>query len=628
MMVRKNVLTSVKKKKAVALIQARQLRQAKELYQQVCKTDPADADAWFMLGTVHGLLGEPNEAMSCCRRATTLDPNHSQAYYNLATAHKDLGQSEAAIAAYRQALRCKPDYVEAWDGLGFALMSTGHIDDAIAAYRELLRRRPKDAKAYANLGSCLQAQGRLEEAANACREALKVDPANAGIHDKLGCVLCEQGLYGEAMNSHRKALAIAPNDVIAHSNLLLTMHYLPGSNPDELFAEHRSWGQSQANVAPVSITHHANIRDPERRLRVGYVSSDFRAHSVAFFLEPLLTNHNRAVVETVCYSGVANPDATTERLRKTAGQWRDIGRLNDEQAVNMIRTDGIDILVDLAGHTGGSRLRVFARKPAPIQITYLGYPDTTGLDVMDYRFTDALADPEGADRYYTEKLIRLPRGFLCYRPLEDSPAVSPLPARTKGFVTFGSFNNLSKINSRVIDLWVRLLREVPDARLFIKNPSLTDTFTREHYYGLFEQRGIGRDRVELRGRTATQAEHLALYSHIDIGLDTFPYNGTTTTCEALWMGVPVITLSGLTHAGRVGRSLLTSAGLREFVAHDAADYVARAAALAGDIPSLSALRAGLRDGVRASSLCDAATFARNFETALREMWRRWCGGMA
>lgn len=623
-MAKDNVLTRAKKKQVLMLLSANRLEEACALCAQICKVDARDADAWLLFGAVQGLLGRYAEAADCSRRVIEIQPENSQAHYNLATALKDLGRMDEAANAYRAALQYRPDNAEAWDGLGFAYMSLGLLEQAARAYRELLRHRQEDAKACANLGSCLQALGCLEEAINAYQKALKYDPANPGIFDKLSCALSEQGKQVEAILHHRKALAIAPNDSIAHSNLLLTLHYLPGLTPDEIFAEHRRWGQRQ-NIVPGGVARHANTRDPERRLRVGYVSSDFRAHSVAFFLEPLLVNHNRTVVETVCYSGVVNPDATTERLRESADRWREIGRLNDEQVADMIRSDGIDILVDLAGHTGGNRLRAFTRKPAPIQVTYLGYPDTSGLDVMDYRLSDALADPEGVDKYYTEKLARLPNCFLCYQPLVDSPAVSPLPALERGFVTFGSFNNLAKINPDVIDLWTGLLQEVPGARFFIKNPSLTDMATRERIYGLFEQRGVGRDRVELQGRTATQAEHLALYSRVDVGLDTFPYNGTTTTCEALWMGVPVVTLVGCTHAGRVGHSLLAAAGLREFVGHDAVDYVARAAALAGDIFSLSALRAGLRDRVRASSLCDAAAFARNFETALHEMWRRWCG---
>ncbi len=622
-MARKNILTGSKKRKAAALVQARRFQEARDLYEQVCKTDPVDADAWLMLGAVHGLLGNPADAAVCCHRAASLEPGNPQAHYNLATALKDLGRLEEAASAYREALRCKPDYADAWDALGYALMSLGRHNEAVAAYREVLRYAPKSAKAHANLGASLHTAGHLEEAVEAYREALRLDHLNAGIQDSLGCALSDQGRLEEAMQNHRKALAMAPGYSTAHSNLLMTMHYLPGPDPDRIFEEHKSWARIHTGTIRRS-TQYENSRDVNRCLKVGYVSSDFRAHSVAFFIEPILARHDRGKIESICYSGVTNPDATTRRLRQLAGRWRDIGTLTDEQVVEAIRQDGVDILVDLAGHTPGNRLKVFARKPAPIQVTYLGYPDTTGLEAMDYRLTDAQTDPPGAEKYYTEKLVRLPDGFLCYQPLDDCPPVSPLPSQERGHVTFGSFNNLSKINSNVIELWAGLLQSVPGARLLIKSPSLTDATTRERYYGLFERQGIGRDRVALQGRTATQAEHLALYSRLDIALDTFPYNGTTTTCEALWMGVPVITLTGRTHAGRVGRSLLSTVGLSELIAESPEGYVSRAATLAANKSRLSELRTGMREHVRSSLLCNSRTFTHNLEVAYRTMWHQWC----
>lgn len=622
-MARKNVLTGAKKKKALALAQARQLQEAKELCRQVCTTDPVDAEAWFLLGAVHGLLGELNDAVACSRRATTLDPGHFQAHYNLATALKDLGRMEESVVAYRSALRGKPDYAEAWDGLGYVLMTTGHIDDAIAAYREVLRLQPRNIKALVNLGSGFHLCGRLEEAVSAYREALKLDPFSAVIEDGLSCVLSDQGFHEEAITGFRNVLTRAPGNATAHSNMLLTLHYLPAVEPDALLAEHKRWARMHTGSA-AQFMEYGNIRDLERCLRVGYVSADFRAHSVAFFIEPILAQHDNAKVESICYSGVTTPDVVTNRLRSLTREWRDIRRMSDTELTEMIRRDRIDILVDLAGHTAGNRLKVFARRPAPVQVTYLGYPDTTGLEAINYRLTDMFADPQGNDARYTEKLIRLPGCFLCYKPPEDCPPVTPLPAQKRGFVTFGSFNNLSKINSDVIGLWTKLLQEVQGARLFIKNPSFTDKATRERYCGLFGQYGVSRDRIELQGRTATQTEHLALYARVDIALDTFPYNGTTTTCEALWMGVPVVTLAGHAHAGRVGVSLLTAAGLTELIASNKDDYVARAASLANDVNRLSGLREELRARLHASCLCDARGFTRKLEDAYRAMWRRWC----
>lgn len=618
-----NVHTSSKKKKAFELIQANRFAEARTLFAEICALDRTDAEAWFALGVINGKLNQAAESIECFRKAIALQPGHALAYYNLGMALRGLGKVEEAANAFREVTRLAPQRPEAYINLGNALMNLGRMEEAAACYRALLKLSPSDAEALTRLGRIHHVQGHLEEAVSCYRRALQIEPKYASVYDNLAAALCNQGMFAEAMANHRKALELAPDDEIAHSNFLFTLLYLPEQNPDEILAEHRQWAQVHANV-PGGIPLHANSRDPERRLRVGYVSADFRSHAVGFFFEPLLANHDRNVIEAVCYSGVARPDTTTERLRNMASQWRDISGLGTEQVASMIRADGIDILVDLAGHTSGTRLKVFAHKPAPIQVTYLGYPTTTGLSVMDYRLTDGLADPEGEDVYYTEKLLRLPGAFLCYRPLENCPPVSPLPAMESGYVTFGSFNNLSKISPKVIGLWVKLLQEVPGARLFVKNPSLTDTATRERYYGLFEEQGATRDRVELQGRTVTQAEHLALYSRLDIALDTFPYNGTTTTCEAMWMGVPVITLAGKRHAGRVGISLLNNAGLGEWVAGSSEQYISLAAGLAGDMQKLAALRASLRQRVSDSPLCDGQAFARKVEAAYRKIWRAWC----
>ena len=563
------------------------------------------------------------ESIECFRKAIALQPGHALAYYNLGMALRGLGKAEEAINAFREVTRLAPNRPEPYVNLGNVLMDLGRLEEAAPCFRTLLKLTPRDAEALARLGRIVHVQGHLEEAVSYYRQALQIEPKYASVYDNLAAALCNQGKFVEALVNHRKSLEIAPDDELAHSNFLMTQLYLPEQNPDEIFAEHRRWAQIHAN-APASATPYANAKDPERRLRIGYVSPDFRAHSVAFFLEPLLTNHDRNMIETVCYSGVSRPDATTERLRSMAGQWRDIRGLGDEQVAQTIRADVVDILIDLAGHTNGTRLKVFARKPAPIQVAYLGYPNTTGLSVMDYRLTDKLADMEGEDAYYTEKLLRLPGCFLCYQASADCPPVSPLPAQAQGYVTFGSFNNLSKINSNVIDLWVKLLQAIPQARLFIKSPSLTDTATRERYYGLFEERGLARERVELQGRTITRADHLALYSRLDIALDTFPYNGTTTTCEAMWMGVPVITLAAKRHAGRVGVSILSNAGFGEWIAQTPDQYIALAAGLAGDVRKLAALRAGLRQRLSDSPLCDGQAFARKVEAAYREIWRAWC----
>ncbi len=623
-MTKKNTLTHSKERKALELVQGNRLAEARALCMEICRLDGGDADAWFMLGTINGKLNNAEEAIDCFRRAVSLRPDHALAHFNLGMALRGQGRNGEAVDAFREVTRLAPQRPEAYVGLGQVLMTLGRFDEAGDCLQALLKLTPRDVEAWANRGRIFHTKGYFEEAVSCYRRALQLEPGYAAIYDNLACVLCSQGRYEEALANHRKALDIIPGEPVVRSNLLLTLNYFPDPDPEEVLAEHKRWAQIHAPdivAAPV----HANTRDPNRRLRVGYVSSDLRSHAVAYFFEPLLANHEHSAFEVICYSGTQRGrDATTQRLQSMASQWRETLGLNDEQLADLIRADGIDILVDLAGHTSGNRLKAFAHRPAPVQVTWLGYPNTTGLAAMDYRLTDELADPQGEDVYYTEKLLRLPGAFLCYQPLADCPPVAPLPAIDNDYITFGSFNNSSKINLKVIELWAGLLRAVPGARLFIKSVTLTDAPTRERYYDLFEKQGAGRDRVELRGRTATQAEHLALYSRMDIALDTFPYNGTTTTCEALWMGVPVITLAGRHHVGRVGVSLLSSAGFPEWIAESPEQYIALAAGLAADIPKLAALRAGLRARMAASPLCDGRAFARKVESVYREMWRAWC----
>lgn len=622
-MSKKNILTQSKKKKALELAQAGRFIEAKEILARLCQIDQMDAENWFMLGVVNGKLENAPESVTSFQQAVALRPSHGLAHYNLGIALQGIGRQAEAVDALRAAVQHAPQQMQIYGRLGHLLITLGRLEEALDCYRALQKLSPNEPGVHGNMGAILFSAGHLEEAVAEYRLELRLFPEVASVYDNLAGALSSQGKFTESIAASRQAIGLDPVAAQAHSNLLLTLHYLPGQNQNELFAEHQNWAKIHARPF-ATLQPHTNNCELQRPLRVGYMSSDFRAHSVSFFFEPLLANHESAVVETVCYSGVPFPDATTQRLKGLVGKWRDTGGLQEDQIERMVRADEIDILVDLAGHTAGNFLTVFSRKPAPVQVTYLGYPDTTGLPVMDYRLTDALADPEGLDVFYTEKLVRLPGGFLCYRPLADSPPVAPLPALENGYVTFGSFNNLAKINPEVIALWAELLQAVPNARLFIKNPSLTDEATREIYYGLFEEHGATRDRVELRGRTATQAEHLGLYQRLDIALDTFPYNGTTTTCEALWMGVPVITLVGKTHAGRVGLSLLANLGRKEWCAESREQYLSHAADLASDLQGLAALRAGLRENMASSPLCDGKNLARNVEMSYQDMWHTWC----
>jgi predicted O-linked N-acetylglucosamine transferase (SPINDLY family) len=430
-------------------------------------------------------------------------------------------------------------------------------------------------------------------------------------------ILQKQGRVAEGIAEFRQALAQRPLFAGAHSNLLMAMHYVE-TDARQIYHEHVKWGRLHGNLA--KSARHRNEPVVNKRLRVGLVSPDFREHSVAFFLEPLVAKHDREQIELICYSGVARPDAVTERFRRYADGWREIRGETDEQVAALIENEQVDVLIDLAGHTSGNRLLVFARKPALVQVSWLGYPDTTGLSAMDWRMTDAIADPPGAEAFYTEQLMRLGRAAWCYRP-----GAFPDVGAARGGVTFGSFHTLEKITPRWLGIWCEILAAAPGARLIVKARGLGDKGTMKRFEEAFAERGM-RERLELMPATPTLEEHLRLYGGVDVALDTFPYHGTTTTCEAMWMGVPVVTMRGTTHASRVGASLLSAMGLDELVTGSSEEYVRVAVELAKDEPRRHELRRTLRERMVYSPLMDEERFAREFERALREMWRTWCAG--
>jgi len=431
------------------------------------------------------------------------------------------------------------------------------------------------------------------------------------------------GAVGDGIGNFRMAQTFEPSREV-FQNILLSMNYLPKATARDVFDEHRRWGEAHGGGALARMYAHGNDPSPDRKLKVGYLSADLRQHPVASFLAPLLAAHDRGQVEVRCYASVASPDGTTARLQAMADAWVPVQAMSDEQVARKIREDQVDILVELGGHTEESRLPVLAQRPAPVQISWLGYPGTTGLTEVDYRLTDGQADPESAAPFYTERLLRLDRCFLCYEPPGEAPAVGPLPCGEGAPVTFGSFNNLAKINEQVIEVWARLLKKVPGSRLLLKAGPLVDAGARARFEKLFAAQGVEPARLELMGRIAGVSHHLDVYNRVDIALDPFPYNGTTTTCEALWMGVPVVTLEGERHAGRVGADLLRAVGHPELIAAKTKNYVELAARLASDRARLAGLRAGLRGEVGRSPLTDARGFAAAVEGAYRSAWQGWC----
>jgi predicted O-linked N-acetylglucosamine transferase (SPINDLY family) len=585
-------------------------------YRDAVSLQPDNAVLQNELGNALAVVGAHEDAAAVLRHAVGLRADIPEIQNNLGNVLRELGDLDAAAAWYRKALLLRAEYPEALNNLGVVLQEQRDTDGAIDAFRQALALQPANALANTHLGTALAAKGELTAAAAAHREALRHDPRLASARNNLGIVLKDQGEFVAAREAYAGAVAADGDDSSFHSNLLMSLSYDPAVDGETLVAEHRRWANRHERPEPLP----KDIDwQPDRRIRIGYVSPDFWTHSVAYFIEPILECHDRDRFEIFCYADVARPDDTTDRLRRAAEYWCDSVAFGDRELFERIRADRIDILVDLSGHTGGNRLPVFGRRAAPVQISWIGYPATTGLSQMDYRISDGWADPEGeTDNFHSERLLRLPTGFLCYRPPENAPAPTDRSGRRP--ITFGSFNNLSKVTDDVIALWARLLTECPDTRLLLKSRQLADDGVRSRVLGLFQANGVMPERLDLRTRVRDAAEHLALYGEVDVALDTFPYNGTTTTCEALWMGVPVIALAGSLHAGRVGVSLLNQIGQPGWVMDTPDAYVAKALAIAADRPR----RAVLRDQVAGSTLVDAKGFTQAFEAALTTVWSDRC----
>jgi predicted O-linked N-acetylglucosamine transferase (SPINDLY family) len=602
-------------------------------------------------------IGRNDDAFAAAARAFELNPGDALVNANAGQALLRLGRQEEAIPYLHRALAARPELHPLRKTLAETLLELGRSDEAVAVisdeeerfaddtewlamvagfchrakagppaekcYLRLIELEPQRPAPYNDLAQLYIDFAQFSKAKDIVLRGLEVEPGSPVMWNTLANAQSCIGLVKEALASYRKVLALAPNLPAAWSNMLLTMHYTSDIPLAELVEAHREFGRLAAPPGLAQTTF-ANSPEPGRRLRLGYLSPDIRKHSVAFFLEPLLDNADRAGFELFCYADVKTPDEVTRRLRGKVDHFCNVRTLPDKDVIERVRADGIDILVDLAGHAGTTRAALLAHKLAPVQVTYCGYPDTTGMPAVDYRITDWLSDPAGVEGHYAERLVRLPDGFLCYLPPSDPPPVGEAPCLAGKAVTFGSFNREFKVSQETYDTWCRILHALPESRIVMKSIAGADPATREHQFGEFERRGIERSRVELVGFIPDQKQHLACYRDVDIALDTYPYHGTTTTLDSLLMGVPVITRVGYNHASRVGASLLAQVGLREFVAADADDYVARAVALAGDRERIAALRRTLRQRLLASPLCDGAGFARKFEYALRGMWCNWC----
>jgi protein O-GlcNAc transferase len=589
-------------------------------------------EAWFNLGNAYAAAGELESAVTAYREALALRPGLAEAQQNLGNALTRLGRLEEALACYERAIQIRPDFAAARQCLAGAyfnranaLRRTGRRDEAVEWYEKALALGPSDLlhKVYCNLGNTLSELERPDEALTCFEQVLALQPESAEVYGNLATALRNLGRVDEALIEYERKILLLPDFAPAYSSMLFTMLCKSGNDPQETFAAHRRFGFHFESDLRQGWRPHVNVRDPDRKLKVGYVSSDFRLHSVARFLEPVLAHHDRHRVELYGYYNHETQDQVTVRIRERMNHWLPCKDLSDDELAERIRGEGIDILVDLAGHTGDNRLLVFARKPAPVQVTYLGYPTTTGLSAMDWRLTTWEVDPEGSERWYTERLYRLPRTLWCYRSPQEGECgeMAPTPALSKGHVTFGSMNHLAKISQETVEVWGAILRELPDARLVMT--SIPEGMAQERLKERFAAQGIPPERLRLHGRLPAE-RFRALSRGIDIVLDPFPYNGTTTTCEALWMGLPVITLIGKTSVARSGYALLKTVGLEGLCAKDGAEYVRIAAGLARNPSRLDALRQGMRSRLEASPLRDEEGFARDIEEAYREMWREWC----
>lgn len=558
------------------------------------------------------------------RRVVQLAPQNAQALAHLGRALVQSGKAGEAVEAYQRALAVDPNLFEAQHGLAVAFTLEKRPGEAIEPARRAMEIRPDDAQPYHALAVAHVGLRQYDEAIDLLRRAVELNPNFKDAQDRLTVLLASTGDLAGARQRWDELLKIFPHDPTALSNVLMTLNYLPELSREQIFEAHRRWGETHAEPLNEDFRPHSNTPEQNRRLRIGYVSPDFYRHPVAHFVGPIFASHHQDKYEVVGFSDVPRPDGTTHQLQALSSKWISIVGKSNKQVADLARFEGIDVLIDLTGHTGRHRLGAFALRAAPVQISYLGYCNTTGMSAMDWIVGDNITDPPDDTQPYVEKLLRLPGCFCCYSPPNDAPEVNELPAMSGRPVTIGAFHALRKLNDRVLDLWCRLLRdELPDARLLVWRTYLTPR-VEARLREAFAARGVGGDRLEFRAHKPESGTFLSVYHDVDLSLDAFPWSGHTTSCDALWMGVPLVTLRGYTHCGRMAASTLTAAGFGRFVADSEDDYVRIVEELASDLAALAELRRTMRATMAASALCDGAKFIVGWERALRDAWKAWC----
>ncbi|AFL72917.1 tetratricopeptide repeat protein [Thiocystis violascens] len=629
------------------------------------RSEPDQAGVLSDQGNILRELGRFEEARDSYRRALAIDPANALAHTNLGNLLRELGHLDEALEHHAAALRIAPDYAEGYCNAGLVLQDLGRLEEARAHYSQALSINPNLAQAHGNLGNYWQELKRCHEALECYRRALAIEPRFAEAHNNMGLVLLEQGNFDEARERFEQALSIRPDYVDAYLNLgtchgrvgrydkaldcfdralrispdlatlkpglvkvhnafLFILNYHPDKSAEEIYAAYRAFDHAFGEPHRVGWRAHANVRDSRRRLRIGYVSPDFRAHSARGFLEPLLANHDRNEIEVTAYAELTQEDEVTARYRGYVDRWVATRGVSDDVLAERIRADGIDILVDLAGHTANNRLGVFVRRPAPVSVSWMvGYGYTTGLSAIDYFLADEAMVPPGSEGLFAEQPWRLPVPALVYRPAERMGDAGALPARDFGNLSFVTLSRAVRINHRTVRVWSALLQRLPGARLAIDSKDFETKRAQSDMCKRFAAHGIAPERLLI----GCHSPPWDLLRHMDIGLDCFPHNSGTTLIESLYMGVPFVTLAGRPSVGRIGSTMLAGAGLGEWIAHSEDEYIEKAVALASDLDRLAALRAGLRTRLEAGPWRDEAGFARRVEAAYREMWRRWCAGV-
>ncbi len=577
---------------------------------------------YFLLGNNFVSQKKIKEAQDCYLQAIDISPEVAEVYYNLGNTYIESGLYQDAIEYFQKAINLNPNYHQAYTNIGNSFNKLSKFNEAILYFEKAIYINPNFSGAYYNLGSTLFQIRKFEEAEAMYKKAISLNPDYVISYNNLGSLYITLGLLDKAEDCFEKAFKINPDELVTNSNRIFLLQYKDNLDMESLKTALENYAKIFENIN--KINEYTNKKDKNKKIKLGYISGDFKNHSCALFIESLLEKHNKDKFEIYCYSNVERKDNITEKLMLLSEHWRDLLGKGVIEILNIIQNDQIDILIDLSGHTYNNLLNIFAYKPAPVQLTWLGFPGSTGLKEIDYKISDAYLTPDDTEEYFSEKIYNLNIPMHCFKPITNAPEIKPLPYLKNGFITFGSFNSLPKISTKTIQLWSGILNKVENSKLMIKTFNLSSYFIKNTIINSFTEFGITEERIIILELTPDTFEHLDKYNEMDIALDSFPYNGATTTAEALWMGVPVISLVGYRTASRYGLSFLSAIGLNKFVANTEEEYINKAVELANNIEELKLLRFNLRDIVKNSSLCDSVTFTREFENALRFMWKKWC----